>query len=66
MNKKKILIIDDEVDIANNIKAILSDENYNTSIAHNSKDAFQQLSDCLLYTSPSPRDRVLSRMPSSA
>ena len=22
--------------------------------------------DCLLYTSPSPRDRVLSRMPSSA
>ena len=45
MNKKKILIIDDEVDIANNIKAILSDENYNTSIAHNSKDALQQLSD---------------------
>ena len=24
------------------------------------------LGDCLLYTSPSPRDRVLSRMPSSA
>ena len=24
------------------------------------------ISDCLLYTSPSPRDRVLSRMPSSA
>ena len=24
------------------------------------------LSDCLLYTSPSPRDRSLSRMPSSA
>ena len=23
-------------------------------------------SDCLLYTSPSPRDRLLSRMPSSA
>ena len=45
MNKKKILIIDDEVDIANNIKAILSDENYNTSIAHNSKDALQLLSE---------------------
>ena len=45
MNKKKILIIDDEVDIANNISSILSDENYNTSIAHNSKDALQQLSD---------------------
>ena len=25
-----------------------------------------QLSDCLLYTSPSPRDATLSRMPSSA
>ena len=26
----------------------------------------QQLSTCLLYTSPSPRDGLLSRMPSSA
>ena len=26
----------------------------------------KQLSSCLLYTSPSPRDRLLSRMPSSA
>ena len=25
-----------------------------------------ELSNCLLYTSPSPRDRLLSRMPSSA
>ena len=25
-----------------------------------------QLRDCLLYTSPSPRDQVVSRMPSSA
>ena len=29
-------------------------------------DAFDQLRDCLLYTSPSPRDRTRSRMPSSA
>ena len=28
--------------------------------------AFREISDCLLYTSPSPRDRSLSRMPSSA
>ena len=48
MNKKKILIIDDEVDIANNIRLILSDENYNTSIAHNSKDALQQLSEIII------------------
>ena len=27
---------------------------------------FQQMSICLLYTSPSPRDGLLSRMPSSA
>ena len=29
-------------------------------------DALDRLSDCLLYTSPSPRDRQKSRMPSSA
>ena len=29
-------------------------------------DDFVQVFDCLLYTSPSPRDATLSRMPSSA
>ena len=29
-------------------------------------DLFKKYSDCLLYTSPSPRDATLSRMPSSA
>ena len=29
-------------------------------------DDLGQLENCLLYTSPSPRDRSLSRMPSSA
>ena len=29
-------------------------------------DEIQQVIDCLLYTSPSPRDGLLSRMPSSA
>ena len=29
-------------------------------------DANNQVQDCLLYTSPSPRDGLLSRMPSSA
>ena len=28
--------------------------------------AFSQVANCLLYTSPSPRDRQKSRMPSSA
>ena len=31
-----------------------------------SEKVLQMLSDCLLYTSPSPRDGLLSRMPSSA
>ena len=30
------------------------------------KGDFSQKTDCLLYTSPSPRDPHLSRMPSSA
>ena len=30
------------------------------------KDELGQYKDCLLYTSPSPRDGLLSRMPSSA
>ena len=28
--------------------------------------SYEQYMDCLLYTSPSPRDRTRSRMPSSA
>ena len=43
MNNRKILIIDDEVDIANNIRAILKDENYDTSIAYNSTEAFNYI-----------------------
>ena len=34
--------------------------------AGNSEKSIQEMSDCLLYTSPSPRDATLSRMPSSA
>ncbi len=44
MSKKKILIIDDEADIANNISAILNDEDFDTSIAYNSNEAFNFLS----------------------
>ena len=32
----------------------------------NDEDLLAQSDDCLLYTSPSPRDGLLSRMPSSA
>ena len=30
------------------------------------QEIFAKINDCLLYTSPSPRDATLSRMPSSA
>ena len=43
MNKKKILIVDDEIDIASNMKLILDDENYHADIAHNSDDTFINL-----------------------
>ena len=35
-------------------------------IAENPDDAYKYTSNCLLYTSPSPRDLSTSRMPSSA
>ena len=38
----------------------------NGSDAAQAVDASQQVYNCLLYTSPSPRDRQKSRMPSSA
>ena len=38
-----------------------------TDPAHSLADAFdREIGDCLLYTSPSPRDLSTSRMPSSA
>ena len=35
-------------------------------LAANRYEKIQEVNDCLLYTSPSPRDGLLSRMPSSA
>ena len=37
--------------------------NYNNEI---NRITYEEVVDCLLYTSPSPRDGLLSRMPSSA
>ena len=44
--------------------AKLSDREYLISFKH--MDGIIQNNHCLLYTSPSPRDRTRSRMPSSA
>ena len=35
-------------------------------VSHNGQGEIRRMLSCLLYTSPSPRDRSLSRMPSSA
>ena len=61
---------DDEVGINNTVELYMEDddevETYRlvTSIRGNSLEGL--ISICLLYTSPSPRDGLLSRMPSSA
>ena len=49
-------------------ETILSSSNGGTQILLLDQSTFTigSDSDCLLYTSPSPRDRLLSRMPSSA
>ena len=39
---------------------------YGKSIWFVDENSFDQVYNCLLYTSPSPRDGLLSRMPSSA
>ena len=45
---------------------IVTDGIENSSKIYTSEKIKDMINDCLLYTSPSPRDRVLSRMPSSA
>ena len=37
-----------------------------SQIAHSTREQLNESLGCLLYTSPSPRDGLLSRMPSSA
>ena len=49
----------DQMSIAFNV-------NDNMSISYTTSDETYDTQDCLLYTSPSPRDRQKSRMPSSA
>ena len=47
-------------------RAKLISEKIDKQKVYEAQDAFALLKDCLLYTSPSPRDATLSRMPSSA
>ena len=55
-------MLDDEDDIFGFTKAIQIDHLTDEEL----DEVFDMFGDCLLYTSPSPRDRQKSRMPSSA
>ena len=57
VRKSRILLVDDETGLRTAVKTFLEDEGFEIFIA---------VDGCLLYTSPSPRDAQLSRMPSSA
>ena len=71
---------DKKIDFESSLKELesivekLEDENINLEDSVKSfekgmtlvKECQKQLQSCLLYTSPSPRDRTRSRMPSSA
>ena len=48
------------------VQSGISPEEEQNVIAHGKVHQKQQANGCLLYTSPSPRDRQKSRMPSSA
>ena len=49
----------------NEVKGIFQ-KTFHKEINWNGSQPFNQILGCLLYTSPSPRDRTRSRMPSSA
>ena len=77
-----ILVVDDDEGIRTLVKKYLNENNYLVTTANSAEDAFEKIQiikfdliildimmpgkSCLLYTSPSPRDRTRSRMPSSA
>ena len=55
-DKKETKVINAVLDVLEDLALAVSDLD----------DEMELVTDCLLYTSPSPRDRTRSRMPSSA
>ena len=58
----------ESVDVKKDVDALLEGEDFSDEFKTKAETIFEAAvsSSCLLYTSPSPRDRPLSRMPSSA
>ena len=77
-NEHRILLIDNYDSFTYNLVQAFQVENAEVLVYRNDEIDVQSISDinpthivispgpCLLYTSPSPRDATLSRMPSSA
>ena len=54
--KEKILIIEDDPLIRNELKTLLQSNGYETAAPEDFSDVIDRIKACLLYTSPSPRD----------
>ena len=59
----RILVVEDEASFSDALSYVLGKEGFEVTVADTGDGA---IAACLLYTSPSPRDRTRSRMPSSA
>ena len=68
LSPKNVVIYSRDEDKQYSMKQDLSDEKISKRISFVIGDVrdYERLYSCLLYTSPSPRDRTRSRMPSSA
>ena len=62
----RILVVDDEAQIRKFLRISLGACGYEVLEADCAGSGIDLAGRCLLYTSPSPRDRQKSRMPSSA
>ena len=65
MSKGTVLVADDDRAIRTVLTQALARAGFDVRAGDTAASLWQWVSNCLLYTSPSPRDRQKSRMPSS-